>query len=294
MHLLNSLARRVLGGLSDRRFSELQYFRRQFRWPDLDDPLSFNEQILWIKVNYRDPLLHICADKLLARGYVEQAGCGENLIPLVGTFADPEGINFSELPERFVLKASHGSGMNLLCRDNRTLDPFRARTQLRRWLSTDFYQVGREWAYQGLSPSLVCEQFLSDESGEPPRDYKFHCFLGEPRYVQVDYGRFVHHTRAIYDAAWNRLLCRLEYRLEPSNQPAPRHLEEMLTIARRLSSPFPYVRVDLYEVGGQVYFGELTFYPGKGVERFSPWRFDVEWGQWLAGKLKGSLSANRT
>lgn len=285
MRLLNSLARLLLRGCDDRLFSNLQYLRRQGRWPDLDRPRTFNEQILKLKVSHRDPRLKICAHKLHVRDFVAAKGLSDILVPLLGVWETAGEVDFSRLPERFVIKAAHGSGMNILCRDKSRFDESKAKKRLAAWLRTNFYEIGREWAYDGIEPCVVAEEFLCDETGEPPRDYKFHCFLGEPRYVQVDYARFVRHTRALYDENWNKLPCRLEYRFEPSVQERPRHFDNMMATARALSADFPYVRVDLYETPDGVRFGELTFYPGKGVERFSPSEYDEVWGRWLAGRV---------
>jgi hypothetical protein len=289
MSLLNQLAQVSLGLLCDRDFCRLQYFRHLRRWPSLENPQTFNEQVLWLKVNYRNPLLHTCADKYTVRQYVEEQAGSEYLIPLIGVFQSVEEIDFDKLPDQFALKVSHGSGWNILCADKNLFDIPTAQRRLRTWLRKDFYRVGREWAYRGLTPRIVCEKYLAGPDGQPPWDYKFHCFAGEPRYVQVDYGRFTQHTRALYDIEWNRLPCQLEYAVAKQSTPPPQTLETMISLARSLSRPFPYVRVDLYELGQSVFFGELTFYPGKGVERFTPFSFDYEWGKWLRlrhGELK--------
>ncbi len=145
----------------------------------------------------------------------------------------------------------------------------------------DFYKVGREWAYKGLTPRILCEEYLADLDGEPPFDYKFFCFHGKPEYLQVDFDRFTNHTRAIYDMQWNKLPCKLEYAFNHEEHPKPACFDEMTSVAAVLSKPFPFVRVDLYESNGKVYFGEMTFYPGKGVEKFDPPEYDLKFGQLL-------------
>lgn len=277
----NDLARVFLRGLSDQQFCTLQYLFKQGRWPHWENPSTFNEQIQWLKVFYKDPLLKICADKYTVRDYVRQTIGESHLIPLISVFDNPNNIPFENLPARFALKASHGSGWNILCREKRSLDVPATKKKLTRWMHSNFYPIGREWAYDGLTPRIVCEEFLAGSEGEPPWDYKFFCFYGIPRYVQVDYARFTHHTRAIYDTKWQRVPCRLEYRLQENDSAPPSTLGKMLEIASALSAPFPLVRVDLYELAGCVFFGELTFYPGKGVERFSPREFDKIFGQWF-------------
>lgn len=277
--MLNGLAQVLLRGVDDASFCRLQYFRRHLRWPDLANPRSFNEKILWLKIHHRDPLLRLCADKFTVRDYVREKAGEEFLIPLLGVWESAEAVDFSKLPDRFVLKASHGSGWNILCRGRDTFDEISARQKLSRWLQRDFSKVGREWCYSSLAPRIVCEQFLAEANGEPPWDYKFFCYHGEPRFVQVDCARFQSHTRALYDTAWARIPCRLEYALQKTNSPPPPGLQGMLHLAAKLSEPFPFVRVDLFTVGGNVFFGELTFYPGKGVERFHPGKFDRIFGE---------------
>ena len=281
MTLLNSFAQAALASVSDATFGKMQYFRSHGRFPNLEMPVSFNEKIQWIKAYYHDPLMKTCADKFTVRAYVEEKAGAEHLIPLIGVYEAAEDIPFLTFPERFVIKASHGSGWNLLCRDRGKFDASSASEKMSGWLETDFYKVGREWSYQGLVPRMVCEEFICGEDGEPPWDYKFFCFHGEPRYIQVDHARFSNHTRSLYDAGWVRVPCQLEYALEPKESQQPKMLGKMLEIARVLAKPFPFVRVDLYELGDQVFFGELTFYPGKGVERFSPRDYDLEFGKWL-------------
>jgi hypothetical protein len=277
--MLNKLAQVLLRDADDATFSRLQYFRRHLRWPDLANPRSFNEKILWLKIHHRDPLLRLCADKFTVRDYVREKAGEEFLIPLLGVWESAEAVDFSKLPDRFVLKASHGSGWNILCRGSDTFDEISARQKLSRWLQRDFSNVGREWCYSSLAPRIVCEQFLAEANGEPPWDYKFFCYHGEPRFVQVDCARFQSHTRALYDTAWNRIPCRLEYTLQKTDSPPPSNLKGMLDLAAKLSKPFPFVRVDLFALGKKIFFGELTFYPGKGVERFHPGKFDRIFGE---------------
>jgi hypothetical protein len=284
--MLNKLAQVLLRDADDATFSRLQYFRRHLRWPDLKNPRTFNEKILWLKIHHRNPLLRVCADKFTVRDFVREKIGEEFLIPLAGAWESAPAIDFESLPNRFALKASHGSGWNILCRDKTHFDSESARKTAARWLAADFSKVGREWTYAGLTPRILCEQFLSGPDGEPPWDYKFFCYHGEPRFVQVDYARFQRHTRALYETSWQRVPCRLEYHLQKKDSSRPATLQTMLSLAEKLSKPFPFVRVDLYEVGVKNYFGELTFYPGKGVERFTPRRFDEVFGEPLhLGKI---------
>jgi hypothetical protein len=240
-----------------------------------------NEKLQWLKLNYRDPLLKICADKVSARAFVAEKVGAKHLVPSIAIYDSVDQIDFDALPASFVLKASHGSGWNIICRDKKRLDVAVTRRKLARWHSQNFYEIGREWAYDALTPRILAEEFINGPDGDSPWDYKVFCFHGVARFIQVDYARFSDHTRALYDLHWNQLPCALEYprRVQPSARPVA--LPELLRVAETLSIGFPFVRVDLYALGMRVLFGEMTFYPGKGVERFYPTSWDREFGAWL-------------
>lgn len=264
--------------MSDRSFSRFQYFWNHFHFPNLEEPTGFNEKIIWLKLHYRDPLLKVCADKFQVRDYVAQTLDESFLIPLVAVWESPDDIDEATLPDRCILKATHGSGWNVVYKRHDKTEFGAVREQLRQWLAMDFYEVGREWCYKEISPRILCESFLSGPDGDSPWDYKLFCYHGEPKFVQVDYNRFGKHTRALYDTHWKRLNCSLEYPAHRIDTDRPAALGLMLEASRKLSQPFPFCRVDFYEVSGRVYFGELTFYPGKGVERFRPRDYDYVFG----------------
>jgi hypothetical protein len=195
------------------------------------------------------------------------------------------------LPDAFILKASHGSGWNVVCRSRSSFDFPAAAAQLSRYLRTSYYSLGREWVYKDLNPRILCERLLLDGSGAIPEDYKFYCFHGEPKLVQVDYTRHESRTLNYHDAAWSLLPCR---RQAPNNLKAPRDpppaLPDMLDAARRLAKPFPFVRVDLYAVGPRVFFGELTFFPGRGITAFTPLAYEYTFGRLLdLGRIRGHV-----
>lgn len=248
--------------------------------PRLAAPVTLNEKIQWLKIRYRDPLLKVCADKVAARGFAERLG-DKYLVPIVGVLDRAIGIDFSGLPHSFVLKASHGSGWNVICRDIYELGREEVRRKFERWEKINFYDVGREWAYDRIPPRILCEHFLEGSDGSSPWDYKVFCFHGRARFIQVDYDRFDGHTRCLFDTDWIPLPCELEYPTRTEASEPPENLKELVRVAEELARGFPFVRVDLYEVGEQVFFGEMTFYPGKGVERFRPAIWDVKLSEWL-------------
>ena len=149
-------------------------------------------------------------------------------------------------------------------------------------MRSNFYWRGREWPYKNVEPKIVCEKYMVDESGNQLKDYKIFCFNGEPRLVQVDYDRFTNHRRNLYDLEWNYLHASIGYPSDPQVViPKPQCLDGMLSVARRLSEGFTHVRVDLYNINGQVYFGELTLYHGSGFETFLPNELGHELGRWI-------------
>lgn len=281
MSLANQLAPLLLAPVSDRAFTTVQFLYRYRTWPRLEQPVTLNEKIQWIKLNNRDPLLTRCVDKYEVRDYIAERVDPAVLIPLLGVYERADEVPFDALPDRFVLKATHGSGWNLICTDKQRFDVAAARGKMERWLTSNFYRIGREWAYRDVPPRIVCETFLAGADGNPPPDYKFFCFHGVPRVVQVDYDRFTGHRRNLYTPEWEPIPCAYEYARLENPPPAPEKLPELLALATKLAQDFPLVRVDLYATDTAIYFGELTFYPEKGVGRFSPRSYDAEFGSWL-------------
>jgi hypothetical protein len=192
-----------------------------------------------------------------------------------------EDVNFDSLPNRFVLKCAYGSNGILICQDKQAFDYVAARKGMQRWLDSDYYAGHREWVYRSLPPRIVAERFLEDRHGEL-NDYKIFCFGGEPKMIEVDFDRFTHHTRNIYDIEWNLQPFGIRFPTDHGRTvPKPSALSEMLDVSRILSGGFPHVRVDLYDVDGSVFFGEMTFFHGGGVETFTDDEYGHRFGSWL-------------
>lgn len=270
------------------RCVQSSHFKRKFgRRLNLAAPTTFNEKLHWLMLYYRIPEMTQLADKYEVRGYVA-ARVGDWLLnDVYGVWDDPSVLVFEQLPESFVLKVTSGSSQNILCRDKSRLDVERTRRQLAEWIKRNHYWVEREWAYKNIRPRIICERFLTDERGSIPADYKFFCFNGEPRFVQVDTDRFTTHRRNLFnldvEAApiWEPLPFSFEYASSGRDIPRPGNLETMISAARALSRGFPFVRVDLYSIGERVIFGEMTWYPEAGLGRFSPDLYDLHLGQAL-------------
>lgn len=242
---------------------------------DLDNPQTFSQKQQWYKLYYRKPLMQKCADKLAVREYIEQKGYGYLLNDLLGTYKKAEEIDLNSLPQRFVIKASHGSGFNIIVKDKSKLNWVQTKLMINSWMHQNIAWGGREWVYLNMPRNLIIEKYLEDETGEL-RDYKFFCFNGEPRFMQLEVGRYTdHNTRNFYDMDWKLMPFGKELPHNPNiDVPKPVKFEEMKKIARDLCQPFQFVRVDLYQVGGKVYFGELTFFPAGGAPDFVPCEYD--------------------
>ena len=282
--IMEPLARSLLRLLDDKSLVRLEFIYNHGKFLNLTNPKTFNEKIQWIKLNDRNPLMTLYADKYEVREIVEKKIGSHILNELYGVFETPDEIDFDSLPESFVLKATHGSGWNIIVKNKSVLEREKAKKKMKKWLGRNFYTKKREWAYKDIPPRIVCEKYMKNKDGSL-NDYKFYCFNGKPLFIQADSNRYAGHARAFYDSEWrkldfflakNRKVRRYEKELE-----RPESLTDMVEIACVLSSDFAFARVDLYEVDGKTIFGEVTFYPKNGGGRFSPEHWDAEFGNLL-------------
>lgn len=268
--------------IHDDLYVKVLYRVRTGKKLNLKSPARFNEKINWLKINYRTPLHTLAADKYAVREYVKKIVGPEILIPLLGVYDDFDEIDFSKLPEKFILKATHGSGWNMICTDKNSFDYKKARRNFKLWIGVNFYHTSRSWEYKNIPPRIVCEELLSDMSGDLA-DYKIHCFSGEPVYVQVVSDRqskTKKTTQAFFNHNWNKQeFIRGVYPMTEKDVRKPDNLELMLQTAKQLSTSFPYARVDLYSCNNKVYFGEITIHPSSGMGQFKPNKYDLEWGE---------------
>ncbi len=274
----------------------IRYFSRRFANPvkivsqvykermgyelNLEAPQTYNEKLQWMKLFYHNPLYTTLVDKYSVKQYVEERIGKEYLIPTIGVWDRFDDIDFEKLPQQFVLKCTHDSGGLVICKDKSKLDVQKARETITKCLKHNFYYSGFEWPYKNVKPRIIAEKYMVDESGTELKDYKFFCFDGVPKFVQMDYDRFCGHKRNMYDINWNRLPFSLEFPTDLEREFAkPKGLDMMIDIATRLSKGFPHVRVDLYNVDVRVYFGEMTFFHGSGFEHFDPEEWDLKFGK---------------
>lgn len=284
--------------LPDYAFMQIQHRRLIGRWPNLRHPVAFNEAVLR-RCLHPDMRWVQLTDKLAVREYVREKVGDAHLIPLI---AVPEVFTrevFEALPESFVMKANHGCAFVKVVRD-KSATTFEALNALaKKWLSVDFYRSSRERHYRFIKPKVYFEKLLVDAAGNIPSDLKLHIFGGRPEgpriHTMVVADRFGDVRGDLYDERWHRMNVSFgDYRPSDGPVPRPENWAEIERIALRLAEDFGYVRVDLYSIGRDVYFGELTFTPGAGLLRFMPDSHDYEWGRMLKESMEGFERMRRT
>lgn len=287
MNLLWLESLRFRGWLNLKKYDDRQAIEKLYsdysgQRPNIDQPTRFSEKLQWLKLHNRDPLQSVLADKHAVRDWLHARGYGDLLIQQLDCVTRVKDINFTALPNQFVIKAAHSSGWNLICKDKTALNWPMTRMVLASWLRQGIFWNGREWPYHDIPYRLVIEEYLEDSSGQL-RDYKVHCFNGVPKFIQANSGRYAKvHAQNFYDLDWNILPFGKDLSPRPDVHIAPpQNLKRMIEIARDLAQDHPYVRVDFYDVDGRLFFGELTFYPASGLPDFTPEEHDLIWGEML-------------
>ncbi len=261
----------------EQREEELkEWFKEKVGYPlNLEHPKTFDEKIQWLKLYDSTPIKTELADKYLVRDWITEQIGKQYLIPLLGVWDSFDEIDFSKLPDRFVLKANHGSTMNLIVTDKNKLDMTEIKKRVDDWFDVN-YGVGpsQEWQYLHTKKKVLAEEYIDMGEAYPP-DYKVYCFNGEPKYILLMESRFSDRRMAYYDTEWNKMpfsyIYHDEIPPEPKNNKRPKQLEEVLRLCRVLSNNFAFVRVDWYLVGdSDIYFSEMTFTPAMGTQRWLP------------------------
>lgn len=269
---------RFLGFLPDRLMIVLQYYLKTGRFPSLEKPKRYTEKIQWYKLNYRTPLMVQCSDKVGVRDYVQSRGHSSILNEVFEVYRSPEEIDFDRLPDAFVLKYNNGSGVNVFVPNKTEVNPENIRKQLSDLIATCNVKSGREWAYYNVTPRVFAERLYERDVNNDIPDYKFFCFDGRVEYLYVMLGYVDDHAKG-QCSFFNRSFEKLEFRRSEyapihGDVQKPDNFDTMVQIAESLSAGFPHVRVDLYNLNGKIYFGELTFYPASGYTVFTPDEFD--------------------
>jgi hypothetical protein len=251
---------------------------------NLNHPRTFNEKIQWLKLFDTNPLKTILSDKHLVRHWINEKIGGEHLIPLLGVWDNFDDINFDNLPNRFVLKANHGCGWNVIVKDKSKFSKEDAKQKFNIWMNLNFaYCSGLELQYRDIEPKIIAEQYLEDESGGLA-DYKFYCFGGRPYCVEYFINRFGKggYKAIMYDLEWNPTGWTLDANHEPGPvTKKPERFDEMVQLVSKLCIGFHHVRVDFYLVNDNIYFGEMTFTSCSGLEQFEPEEWNLKLGEMI-------------
>ena len=278
--VLNQLARYV----SDENYVKWKYYLNFRKRLDLDNPQTYNEKLQWLKLYDQHDEYTQMVDKYEAKKFVASIIGEDYIIPTYGVYDAFEEIDFASLPQQFVLKCTHNSGGVFVCKDKSVFDVEGARKQVNKWLKKNPYWKNREYPYKNVKPRIIIEQYMEDESGYELKDYKFFCFDGVAKYIFVasDRGKNNEETKFdFYDIEWNLLPFTNGHPNSNKMMKKPVNFDKMVEISERLSQGIPHVRVDLYNINGHIYFGELTFFHWSGLVPFVPPKWDNIFGDSL-------------
>lgn len=266
----------------DKFYLSVKYFLARRRIVHWKHPRRFNEKLQWLKLHCDDLKRKYLVDKYEVKRVIKDIigeGC---VIPNYGVWEKFEDIDFEKLPNKFVLKCTHDSGGIVICTDKSSFDYNNAKKVLNQHLKKDYFYENREYGYQFVQPRILAEKYMVDESGWQLKDYKVFCFNGEPKFVEVDYDRYVGHKLNVYDLDWNYMDFYMTSHNDPNVLiPKPERLDDMLEFSRKLAKDEFFLRVDFYSIGEYIYIGELTFYPGAGCIDFHPDKYDYILGDML-------------
>ena len=280
--ILKLNARGLLNWMPDKFFLKIIFRVRIGRKLNIKKAYTYNEKLQWLKLYDRNPLYCTLVDKYEVKKYIEKEVGERYVIPTIGVWDKFEDIDFDSLPNQFVLKCTHDSGGLVICYNKQEFDKEAAKIKINRCLNKNFYWHGREWPYKSVVPRIIAEKFITKD-GTAPNDYKFFCFNGKVKCFKIDFDRFTEH-RANYYSPDGELLPFGETVCLPNPDKQlkmPDSLNEMIRIAELLADGRPFVRVDFYEMDGQIYFGEITFYPASGFVPLVPDEWDAILGSWI-------------
>ena len=266
---------------SDEIFIKWEYYFGMHKFPNLQNPQSYNEKLQWLKLHDKHSEYTQMVDKYEAKEYVKNIIGEQYIIPTLGIWDKFEDIDFKKLPDQFVLKCTHDSGGLVICKDKNKLDINKAKKKINKSLKRNYFYEHREYPYKDIKPRIIAEKYMVDESGTELKDYKFFCFNGKCKMLFIATDR-PHDVRFdFYDTNFNHLPFMQGHPLAEKDIKKPNGFDEMLHLSEVLSQNIPHVRVDFYDINGKVYFGELTFYHFSGNVPFEPEEWDYKIGEWL-------------
>lgn len=288
MTKINTLLRIVirkglLKWVPDKPYLHILYYAYMGKRLHLTNPVTYNEKLQWLKLYDRNPIYTKMVDKYEAKLIVAEKIGEEYIIPTLGVWNRPEEIDFDGLPDKFVLKTTHDSGGIIIVDKRQGYDGKRINDFFNKRLSQSTYELQREWPYKNVPKRIIAEQFMEDEKTHELRDYKFFCFDGEVKCMFIATDRQSEKPTAFdfFDPDFNWMDIRHGHPNAEVKPEKPINFELMKQLAAKLSDGLPQVRVDLYEINGKVYFGELTFFHHGGIVPFDPENWDKVFGEWI-------------
>ena len=265
---------------SDALYLKIEFRRKFHKKLDLNAPKTFNEKLNWLKLYDRRELYTILADKFNVKQYVASKIGSQYVVPNYGRWQKFDDIDFAQLPDKFVLKTTHDSGGAIVCSDKATFDCKAVSKRLKRDLRTNYYYITREWVYKDIKPMIIADMLLDDNSGHEITDYKFWCFNGVPKVMYItNKGKNIKEN--FYDMDFNVIDINHGYPRRSPEYDKPHNFDLMKRLAAELSQDIPFVRVDFFDVNGNVYFAEFTFYDWAGLKPFADPKHDELIGSWI-------------
>lgn len=269
--------------LPDKLYLKLLFYDRVGYWPDIENPRSFNEKLQWLKLNDKRKDYTKMVDKIDAKDFVSDIIGEKYIIPTIGVWDTVDDIDWETLPNQFVIKVTSDSGGVVVCRDKARLNIEEAKAKLYKGWGKNYYKRNKEYPYCGLTPRIIAEKYIAVRNVEL-LDYKFMCYNGVCKNLFVCSGRYKDDLRVdFFDTEWNHLPFYRKYPNADYEIPRPENLNEMILCANDIASKVqsPFVRIDLYSIDGKIYFGEITFFPGSGMEFFCPVEWDFKLGDMI-------------
>ena len=280
------LTRGYFNWMSDDKYLKLMYYGCFGKELNLERPVSYNEKLQWLKLHDRNQVYTKLVDKYEVREHIAKEIGEEYLIPLIGVWDNFDDIDFSKLPNQFVLKCTHDSGGIVICKDKNNLNINKVRKKINKSLKRKYYYLYREWPYKNVKPRIIAEKYMSEcvnvlEENDVLTDYKFFCFNGVPKIMYISKDKAKIPYTDFFDMDFNRLQIKMRDPNSPSLPKRPQEFEEMKTMATKLSKAFPHIRIDFYTINHKIYVGELTLFHCGGFASISPNEWNIKLGEWI-------------
>lgn len=280
---LDSIVKNYFSFLPDKIYLSLRFRLKMGKWINWKNPFTYNEKLQWLKVYNRRKEYSKLVDKYEVKEYVRSVVGDEYVIPTLKVWDNADDIDITNLPNQFVLKTTHSGGNTgvVICKDKGKFDLEAAKQKLRASLSHNIYKGWREWPYKDVKPRIIAETYMFDNIHDSLLDYKFYCFDGDPKVMVIATGRNENLCFDYFDMDFNHLPFEQGGPNSPNIIDKPQNMEKMIELVKTLSKGIPHVRMDLYEVNSQIYFGEYTFFDSSGMAKFNPVEWDFKFGSYI-------------